>query len=309
MEHLSFNTKIGYDDIQNQFEYLMGKQRDTIKLLCNGNFGIVSDVNTSLESSSLVPSIEGNSLNFTKGQLVTKEGNFAETEAFSVTIPQISEDTIVLYSYELRGSQAKRISNSGKAYSIFYDLKPVSQSIRFLTLTAYNNLTSQVLSNSICLAVIKYASDSLTLDLTTSQYSFNRPWFSLCDIAHRTLLGTGSSDVPHSIGLNDLSSRNLTLYDQLTTRGLIVSKDYGIAGIPGTLYENNTDFVIEEATFDDGEKMLVVDLKNCYPNSIGSVSIDGYGDVACHLMKSKNFIVILISLNSIIIMQITFCKR
>lgn len=289
MEQLSFKTKIGYDDIQNQFEYLMQKQRDTIKLLCNNTFGIVSSLNTSGSDSSLFPTIDGNTLNFTSGKLVTNNGNFIELPSFSVSIPSINQDTIVLYTYSLVGSSEKRLSNNGKAYPVFFVNEEPSKCVRFLTLENYNLLTSTVLNDSVCLAILKYSSNDILLDVTKNQYSFNRPWFSLCDIEHRNSLGSGSSSVPHSIGLNDLTSSDLTIYDQLLTRGIIISKDTGIAGIPGKIYQNETPYTIE---LEDGTSNKIIKLEDCYPNAIASVyDVDG-NEIACHLLKGSNTILI-----------------
>lgn len=287
MEQLSFNTIIGYDDIQKQFEYLREKQRKSIKLLCNGNFGIVSTANSETSDSSLYPSIEGNSISFTSGSLVTNNGDFVELDSFSVNIPDINQDTVVLYTYTLKGSSEKRLSNNGKAYPVFFIVEDVSKCIRFLTVEQYNLLTSNVLKDSVCLAVIKYQSNSYVLDATQKLYSFNRPWFSLCDISHRSEVGTGSSSVPHSIGLNDLTSNNLTIYDQLITRGMIVSKDNGVAGVPGTLYESEDNTF--SVSIEDGLK--VVDLKDCYPNAVFTAICNGK-ELAFHLVKGTNKLVI-----------------
>lgn len=293
MEQLTFNTRIGYDDIQKQFEYQAEKQRDTIKLLCNGKFGIVSNIATYNSDSPLCASIDSNLLNFKSGTLVTKSGNIVALNDFSVSIPPINQDTIVLYTYTLKGSKEKRLSNNGKAYSVTYIPESADKCISFLTEKDYSLLSSNVLDNSVCLAVLKYVSGDIIVDSTDSVYSFNRPWFSLCDIEHRNMLGSGSSSVPHSIGLNDLTSNDLTIYEQLITRGIIISKDLGIAGIPGTFYKNDKDFKVSiERVDDSGTLIKVVDLQDCYPNAIASVTTKDGFDVACHLIKGSNYLII-----------------
>lgn len=283
MEGLTFNTKIGYDDIKNQFDYLRNKQKETIKLLCAGNYGIVSDVDSSNPGSSLFPTLEDNTLSFTQGTIITKEGDFAQISSFYVNVPPINEDTLVLYSYEVIGSKEKRISNSGKAYSVWFELKKAEDSISFLPVSKYSVLRDNV----VCLAVIKYGSTNY-IDTTKSEYSINRPWFSLCDTEHREQKGTGSPSVPHSIGLNDLTSSNLTIYDQLLNRGIIVSKDLSLAGVPGHLwkYEGSINVIKE------GTKPRYLELKDgTYPNAIMSViNKNTREDIICHYIKGTRLI-------------------
>lgn len=283
MEGLTFNSLIGYDDIKSQFNYIINKQRETIRLLCAGNYGIVSDSDTSSSDSSVFPTLENGVLSFTSGKIVTKEGDFVEVPSFYVSVPSINEDTLVLYSYELIGSKEKRISNSGKAFSTWFEVKRVEDSITFLPVSKYSVLKDNV----VCLAVIKCSSTNY-VDTTKAEYSINRPWFSLCDIEHREQKGTGSANVPHSIGLNDLTSSNLTIYDQLLNRGIIVSKDLSLAGIPGHAwkYEGNIT-ILEENTV---PKYLMLK-DGTFPNAIMSViNKDTNEEIICHLIKGTRLI-------------------
>jgi hypothetical protein len=283
MEGLTFNTKIGYDDIKQQFNYLIDKQKQTIRLLCNGHYGIVSDSDPSKEGSSVFPTLDGSTLSFTSGRIVTKEGDFVEIPSFYVNVPPINEDTLVLYSYELIGSVEKRISNSGKAYSTWFENKKVEDSISFLPISKYAVLRDNV----VCIAVIKYSSTNY-IDITKANYAINRPWFSLCDIEHRNQKGTGSDSVPHSIGLNDLTSSDLTIYDQLLNRGIIVSKDLSLAGIPGHAYKYEGITDIKEV----GGNAAYIELKDgTFPNAIMSVRRkDTNEDIICHYIKGTRLI-------------------
>ncbi len=73
------------------------------------------------------------------------------------------------------------------------------------------------------------------VDLGRTNLPENRPWFSPVDIEHRSEQGTGSADVPHRLGLNDLSQGALTLYDQLLPNGMVLGRDRDIPGVPGGL--------------------------------------------------------------------------
>lgn len=79
------------------------------------------------------------------------------------------------------------------------------------------------------------AGKQATVDLTRTNIPENRPWFSPVDVTHRSQLGTGSSAVPHSLGLNDLSQGNLTLYQQLMAQGVCLGRDQDVPGVPGRL--------------------------------------------------------------------------
>ena len=85
--------------------------------------------------------------------------------------------------------------------------------------------------------VVETVSSSLELvfDYTDTVYSFNRPWFSPVDIEHRSKIGSGETTDrnPHGLTYNDLSSGNLTLYDQVLPIGAIQSRDDDIKGSPG----------------------------------------------------------------------------
>ena len=50
-EGLTFNTLVGFDDIQQQFQLVLDKQRETMVLIMNGNYGIISDYDSSSSSS------------------------------------------------------------------------------------------------------------------------------------------------------------------------------------------------------------------------------------------------------------------
>lgn len=125
-----------------------------------------------------------------------------------------------------------------------------------MTMTEWNALATSDRENRVALAVITVVVDStgssaLSIDLTGTSFAFNRPWFSLVDVAHREHKGTGPDDVPHNLSLNDLgASTKLTLFQTLLDYGIIISKDVSAPRVPGTLCTQ----VIPSASFltDDG---------------------------------------------------------
>lgn len=92
-----------------------------------------------------------------------------------------------------------------------------------------------VLAIATVVAADNPAGKRVDIDLSRTNFSVNRPWFSPVDIGHRSFIGTGSTDTPHNLGLNDLSQGDLSLYDQLLNYGMIIGRDRDAPGVPGSL--------------------------------------------------------------------------
>jgi len=117
--------------------------------------------------------------------------------------------------------------------------------IRSALLSDFSNaaiFTPARLSNIVVIAMVTVAltttsSLELQFDYTSNNYNFNRPWFSPVDAEHRSMVGSGivTDTNPHGTTINDLSSGNLTLYDQLLSFGQVIAKDNDIKGVPGTI--------------------------------------------------------------------------
>lgn len=78
----------------------------------------------------------------------------------------------------------------------------------------------------------------LSVDMSRTSFASNRPWFSVADAEHRSHLGTGAvtSVNVHGLSINDLSAAgDLTFLQVALDHGMIVSKDQGLAGVPGTI--------------------------------------------------------------------------
>lgn len=280
---LTFNTLIGFDDIQKEFELVINEHRELIKLIMGDNYGIVSNTNVT-EYSPLYPTFSDNILSVTEGSVVTKSGNTTKVDAFSKEINNFYEDLAVLFVFEMVGSSEKRVTNDGNAASVWYERKDTEDSILIIKASNYNSLSDEIKNNSICICIIKYSSIAPYVDLTNSEYSFNRPWFSPTDISHRLEKGSGSSNVPHSIGINDLSSSDVTLYSQLLSRGIIISKDVSIAGVSGKSIQ-------QKVQVNNDTKKAYLDV---YPNAIGycSKNKDGEGndDICAFLEEGTNIV-------------------
>lgn len=94
-------------------------------------------------------------------------------------------------------------------------------------------------SNIVVLAVVRVvetlSGTELQFDYTGNSYSFNRRWFSPVDLEHRSKKGSGevTDRNPHGLSFNDLSSGELTFYEQSLNTGGILARDKDIKGLPG----------------------------------------------------------------------------
>jgi len=103
-------------------------------------------------------------------------------------------------------------------------------------LADYEALSQEDKDDRVVLAVIKIVDGpALSIDYTRASYSFNRPWFSPADIAHRSKVGSGvvTDNDPHGLAISDLSVGDLTALQLWIAYGVIVAKDLEFAKLPG----------------------------------------------------------------------------
>lgn len=76
---------------------------------------------------------------------------------------------------------------------------------------------------------------SLIVDHTRDNYTWNRPWFSVQDVDHRSKLGSGTQtdNNTHALGFGDIDDNGYTLYQLMLNHGMIKADDRSIAKIPG----------------------------------------------------------------------------
>ncbi len=145
------------------------------------------------------------------------------------------------------------------------DLQNASQNLlKVVTLQTFvdgSKFTPERLNNVVVLGLVKVIldpedvnTDILSVDMTNTVAIQNaqqiRPWFSAVDQEHRAWVGTGSTSVPHQLGLNDLSQGDLTLYQQMLQHGIVISRDMDVPGCPGKLC---TEFVDQTRVFTDSD--------------------------------------------------------
>lgn len=174
----------------------------------------------------------------------------------SVPMPSLAAGStyIVAVEYTLVSSPQTRVNRFGDLTEVRLErpsnvppgggASTLISAITVANINDYNNpgiFDSDRLQNIVVIAIVNALSDPttgqpyLSIDLTRNTYSFNRPWYTVRDVAHRTKIGSGliTDNNPHGTSLQDLSSAGLTLYQQLKPRGGIIAKDityYGYAG-------------------------------------------------------------------------------
>ena len=112
-----------------------------------------------------------------------------------------------------------------------------------MTVDAWEAMSSGSKDEYCVLAVVTMQSiftggvvtNELSIDHSDSSYSYNRPWYSAMDVAHRNRVGTGtvSDSNPHGTGPDDLTIGDLTMFDLYLDHGMIIAKDQSVARVPG----------------------------------------------------------------------------
>ena len=116
-----------------------------------------------------------------------------------------------------------------------------ADSVSVISLVDFLALDADDLKLSVPLAVITSTADcanneiiTVSVDTGITSYAWNRPWFSVVDVQHRALVGTGPSSIPHSLSLNDLGAASgASLWQLASHKGFIISRDVSFPGIPG----------------------------------------------------------------------------
>lgn len=176
----------------------------------------------------------------------------------SVPLPSITSGKtyVVAVEYTLVASPQQRINRFGDLTEVRLErpsnIPPgggsstLIDAITVADINDYNNagiFSDERKQNIVVIAIVNVQSDAttgqlyLSIDLTRNSYAFNRPWFTVRDVEHRSKIGSGviTDNNPHGVDLQDLSSAGLTLYQQLKPRGGILAKDVSYFGYAGKI--------------------------------------------------------------------------
>lgn len=200
------------------------------------------------------------SIDISAGNAVTPNHNLVLVDSSipSVPLPDLTADKVyvVAVEYKLIPSEETRINRFGIPSEVRLErptnspygggASTIIDAITVASITDYNNpalFSSERKKDIVVIAIVTSQSDpitgqlSLTADLTQNNYDFNRPWFSIVDVSHRSKVGSGvvADNNPHGIELQDLSSAGFTLYQQFNGRGGVFSKDSIYYGYPGKI--------------------------------------------------------------------------
>ena len=174
----------------------------------------------------------------------------------SVPLPSLTSGMtyVIAVEYTLVASPQQRVNRFGDLTEVRLErpsnippgggASTLINAITVADINDYNNagiFSDERKQNIVVIAIVNVLSDAttgqlyLSIDLTRNSYAFNRPWFTVRDVEHRSKIGNGviTDNNPHGTDIQDLSSAGLTLYQQLKPRGGILAKDvsyYGYAG-------------------------------------------------------------------------------
>jgi hypothetical protein len=205
-----------------------------------------------------VSSVNPLTIDIAAGYAITSSNLLINIDAVvpSVPLPSLTAGKIyvVAVEYSLVASTQQRVNRFGDLVEVRLE-RPANippgggastliNAITVLNINDYNNLgifSVDRKANSVVIAIVNALSDVttsqiyLSVDLTRNSYAFNRPWYTIKDVEHRSKIGSGviTDTNPHGTDLQDLSSAGLTLYQQLKPKGGILAKDvsyYGYAG-------------------------------------------------------------------------------
>lgn len=234
------------DTLSRHLSFLKEALRERTRILSNNGFGIIDSSDPRYDNSSSIKPlwVAAQADDYSKivvypGRAVTPNGDVVElVEPTTVSIPGTyrGAESVIIIQYEEVPSGYNSLTIDGQ----IVDIGAVSQAgVSSILVSSYEALTQDELDNIVVLGTVLW-SDSAAPALYTDDsngYFWNRPWFSSADTVHRSMVGSGNvSEVnPHGTGLNDLSVGRLTIYDQLTSTGMILSKDLSTPGIPGYL--------------------------------------------------------------------------
>lgn len=187
-------------------------------------------------------------------------------------------------------------------------------SLEVALLTDFNNASlfpATRLKNIVVIAVVTIIPTAnsglaLNVDLSQSVYSYNRPWFSIMDIQHRSYVGSGAVTTrnPHGTSTNDLTvAGNVGLFQGLSDTGIIVSRDYQINKMTGALrcsesiplnrILTDTNGSVTANSVYGGVGAQYVNLLG-FPTRLGSVYVTGTPaySVAAEVMPGTNILVL-----------------
>lgn len=218
-----------------------------------GSWGIVASSDPREEDGSdstaplIVTADDGTytSVNVYPGAIVCEAGLIAEVTAnLAVALAATAEgdQNVVYIEYLNEETDLRPVRSRTYAVAAKRTTKAASEMVKVLSLEDYNDIDATTMRRVVPLAVVTVQKDTdgalqAVVDMTTAILSTNRPWFSPVDMYHRNQIGSGTPTVnnPHGMTANDFQvAGDLSLYQALIGRGLVIAPSASLAGVPGT---------------------------------------------------------------------------
>lgn len=273
---LTYKTPISHQDLRQQDLEYRKLVSDRVRLIISSNSGLV---NLSMGSLTRVTNFE-----YIVSSLVgvSPMGNIIEVDQTTIKIPANLAGKLVYVYAEIKQipSTTKRMYE-GELYSVYVEHRAVVSVGEYLP------------SDAIYLAEVIASFEDYSVS-----YS-GKKQFTAYDAEHRESKGTGNPSVPHSLGINDLSTSGMTLYSMMLNRGIIISKDSSTKGISGKLcvvkinkqdiQYDSSGIVTKRSKYGKVNAPYVV--LPVFPNAVGTVK-DSNRELATDHIKGTNILVL-----------------
>lgn len=280
-------ASLSLDDLENWMRTLDFELFTRTQLIISDYYGIYDTESPNVYRSDmplLVTTMPSNDvlLKVTGGTLVFKCGALAKLDTLEdISLPNTNANEVfVVYArYGLKENELG-VNRFNVLVPRYYSYQDDANIVGVMTLTEYQDLTDSELDITVALAVVTVKSDcsvtpevtSLTVDLTSTVYTWNRPWLSATDARHREEKGTGSASVPHSLSINDLlAAGNIGLLDAMNKGGFLISKARHLSKAPGKL-------CIEEI----GNRIISVAESTVFNDPVQAQAVDAYFGISSH---------------------------
>lgn len=240
---INFSTGVLTQELlQNHYEMLASYLRQSITLMSNSGYGVCDSQDPGIRNGSEQKPLWVEVRDATRcyvysGIAVAPSGEILSFEVPVGTVSLVDLNggmNLVVLQYSL-------VDSTSTALTVTNQMVPTGRvgtvALKCITEAQYLGFSESVRNDTVVLAGVVYnAFSGNTVYMSPSQERpWMRRWFSLVDIEHRSRLGSGDvTDTNiHGLGWGDIRTGGLSLYDQFTSSGMVLSKDASISGVPG----------------------------------------------------------------------------
>jgi hypothetical protein len=186
-------------------------------------------------STSIAITVQGGTLFFGNGEMIT----VPTIQNIAVPTTYLGERHVLYATFVEEGHDPRYDDYDVQVYLWYGEPSDPIAYLRIARKVDYDALPLSTRQSTVVpLALLTPTTTSVTVDHTRAELTDARPWATPIDIQHRSYVGSGTATTrnPHALAISDLSvSGTATLFDFLLPHGIILSRDTGVAGIPGRL--------------------------------------------------------------------------